>query len=195
MLQNMNPGLSRRFQAERPVRFEDFSLSQLEEILVLKMENQRIKCSPEALQVAKDMPERALTSPDFGNASEVEMCLSIAKMNYEKRQAEAIDRDEARLLDELDEAFLPQDFDPEFGRRDINCHEILAGKLDDEIIRTISTYHDSYLGAKKIGLNPRDLVPTNFLFKGPSGKCKTFSLEVAISSISLAFSLSTTDML
>jgi hypothetical protein len=38
MFQNVNPGLTRRFQLSDAFRFEDFSDAELEEILLLKLE-------------------------------------------------------------------------------------------------------------------------------------------------------------
>jgi hypothetical protein len=37
-----------------------------------------------------------------------------------------------KFLEGVDEPFLPQDFDPEIERRDIDFYEMLAGKLDDQ---------------------------------------------------------------
>ncbi|EED13300.1 hypothetical protein TSTA_057890 [Talaromyces stipitatus ATCC 10500] len=123
----------------KPVRFEDFSFARLEQILLWKISQQETACSSDAIQVAKDMLERALTRPNFGNASEVERCLSIAKLNYEKRQYKAVGCEDASQ----DEEFLPEDFDLEHKHRHINCHELLAEKLDDQIIEPISSFHVS----------------------------------------------------
>lgn len=54
MFQNVNPGLTRRFQLSGAFRFEDFSDAELQEILLLKLKNQGLGASDRAISVAID---------------------------------------------------------------------------------------------------------------------------------------------
>jgi len=72
MFHHANPGLPRRFPIENPFRFENFSVPQLEEILELKMKEQDLHASKDALRVTREFLERALMRPNFSNAGEVE---------------------------------------------------------------------------------------------------------------------------
>jgi hypothetical protein len=52
MFHKANPGLSRRFAIDDPFRFEDFDVPQLKQILQLKMKEQDLNATPQALSVA-----------------------------------------------------------------------------------------------------------------------------------------------
>jgi hypothetical protein len=167
MFHNVNPGLSRRFPIEKPFRFENFDLPQLQQILELKMDQQDITCTPRALEVARDVMERALMRPNFTNAGEVERCLAIAKINYEMRQSRK-DIDDQSVDGELE----PEDFDIDFDRASrpgVDRRKVLEGLVDKSIIDKLLSYQSRCVGARKNKLNPRDQVPTNFIFKGFPG--------------------------
>jgi hypothetical protein len=59
MFQNVNPGLTRRFQLSDAFRFEDFSDAELEEILLLKLETQGLGATDRAVSVAIDSLSQA----------------------------------------------------------------------------------------------------------------------------------------
>ena len=167
MFHYANPGLSRRFPIENPFRFENFSIPQLEEILKLKMKEQDLHASEKALQVASESLGRALMRPNFSNAGEVESMLTKAKLNYESRYSSmpVSERDFHVILE-------PEDFDPDFNRgssEGSNCRELLQGLVDHSIIQKLESYQKLSLAAQRRKLNPRDLIPTNFIFKGPPG--------------------------
>ncbi|RSM09364.1 hypothetical protein CEP52_004209 [Fusarium oligoseptatum] len=111
MFHHVNPGLSRRFPIERPFRFENFTLNQLEDILRFKMQEQDLVATKAAIRTARDMFERALMRPNFTNAGEVDSVLATAKMNYETRQSQA-----PREREPLDSVLEAVDFDPDFNR-------------------------------------------------------------------------------
>lgn len=175
MFHNVNPGLSRRFPIQRPFRFENFNLPQLQQIMQLKMHEQDIDCTPKALEVAGDVLERALMRPNFTNAGEVESCLATAKMNYEMRQSRKPFEDQA-----FDGMLEPEDFDRDFNRgsrTEIDCRKALNGLVHESIIEKLVSYQSRCLGARRHGLNPRDQVPTNFIFKGFPGTGKTTTAQ------------------
>ncbi|RSL58858.1 hypothetical protein CEP54_007559 [Fusarium duplospermum] len=171
MFHHVNPGLSRRFPIERPFRFENFTLDQLEQILRFKMHEQDLVASDAAIRTARDMFERALMRPNFTNAGEVDSALATAKMNYETRQSQ-IPLDQQTFDSRLDAV----DFDPEFDRGerpDLDCHGMLEGLVHHSIIDRLAGYQKRCLKSRLLGLNPRDQVPSNFIFKGFPGTGKT----------------------
>jgi len=59
MFQNVNPGLTRRFQLSQAFMFEDFNNSELEEILKYKLKDQELGATDQAIAVAIDVLDRA----------------------------------------------------------------------------------------------------------------------------------------
>ncbi|KAA8895568.1 P-loop containing nucleoside triphosphate hydrolase protein [Sphaerosporella brunnea] len=173
MFQNVNPGLSRRFAIDNPFRFEDFNASQLIEILKLKMKDQGISATPSAMEVAFQMLDRAQMRPNFANGGEVDMLIATAISNYQNRQSS--EPFEERATDGL---FEPVDFGPEFDRNVeaiANCRRQLDGKVENKIIDKLEDYLRIAHSAKRGNMDPRLVVPTNFVFKGPPGQCRPLS--------------------
>ncbi|KAJ7035052.1 P-loop containing nucleoside triphosphate hydrolase protein [Mycena alexandri] len=172
MFQNVNPGLSRRFDIESAFRFEDFNDSELRDILDLKLGNQHLDATLAAKDVAIEVLSRARNRPNFGNAGEVENLLGLAKKSYQARQ-DSLPR-QSRSFDVI---FEPQDFDPEFDRS-IHASTNLAKLFEDvvgceEVISKLAEYQETAHTAKLRGMDVRDLIPTNWVFKGPPGTGKT----------------------
>ncbi|KAF8523225.1 P-loop containing nucleoside triphosphate hydrolase protein [Gautieria morchelliformis] len=172
MFQNVNPGLARRFAIEDAFRFEDFSDPELLEILSLKLKQQDLDATDKAKAVAIEVLSQARNRPNFGNAGEVENLLSKAKNNYQTRQASLPTAQRS-----FEVVFQPQDFDIDFDRAE-NSDERLK-KLFENVIgceRTIEKlkgYQHIARVMKAKGSDARDLIPTNFVFKGPPGTGKT----------------------
>lgn len=167
MFRNVNPGLSRRFAIDDPFHFQDFDMRQLKLVLDLKMKQQDLSASPDAMCVALEVLERARMRPNFANGGEVDNFLDKAKLNYQERQSKKGlgDRD-------FDVLFLPKDFDPRFdrdGNAIAHTEEMLGGRVDKDIIEKLVDYQRRARIAKSCKLDPRTLVPTNFVFKGPPG--------------------------
>lgn len=170
--QNVNPGLSRRFRIEDAFRFHDFTDTQLAEILELKLERQNLFATEEAKAAAIDVLRRARYRPHFGNGGEVENILDAAKGRAQTR------RSTLPLAEREDDiTFQPADFDPEYDRLDrsgenlktlfadvVGC-ELIAEKLEEyqNIARSVR------LRGKDIN-EARQLIPTNFVFRGPPGR-------------------------
>ncbi|KAJ7284985.1 P-loop containing nucleoside triphosphate hydrolase protein [Mycena rebaudengoi] len=161
MFQHVNPGLSRRFSIETAFRFDDFTDSELLEILNLKLEHQQLDATDAAKRVAIDVLGRGRIRPNFGNAGEVENMLGEAK----KRKRS------------FDVVFEPQDFDPEFDRNNrastnlVTLFEDVVGCED--IITKLGEYQMMASSAKARGMDVQNLIPTNWVFKGPPGTGKT----------------------
>ena len=168
MFLGVNPGLSRRFAIDNPFHFVDYTLPQLTEILHLKLKKNDLELAgPKALEAALGVLDRSLMRPSFSNASEVDMCLDIAKMNYQARQSKL--PCEKRAWDGILE---PGDFDPDFNRLSdaASCRCYLEGKVPENIIMKMEQYQTIARAAKNKQVDPRALLPTRFIFKGPPGK-------------------------
>lgn len=166
MFQNVNPGLSRRFESEDPFRFQDFDNTHLETILELKLKEQDLSMTKEAREVACDMLNRARMRPNFSNGSEVEQCLSKAKFNYQNRQSQ-----KPPTKREFDCLLIPEDLDPYY-RRTENDSDFswLENTVSNTIIAKLKGYHNLSRTLRRVGRDPRDFIPTNFIFKGPPGE-------------------------
>ncbi|KAM0520573.1 hypothetical protein ACHAPE_002968 [Trichoderma viride] len=170
LFQNANPGLSRRFPVNSPFHFQDFTIDQLEQILLLKISEQSLIYTDDAIIAARELLTQALMRHKFTNAGEVSSILSTAKMNYETRISRL------PLHEKLSAAALEAiDFDPEFyqrGKLKPTCDKMLEGLVDRSIIDRLVSYQRSYYMARKLNLDPRTFVATNFIFKGPPGTGK-----------------------
>ncbi|OCL11175.1 P-loop containing nucleoside triphosphate hydrolase protein [Glonium stellatum] len=171
MFENANQGLHGRFVADNPFRFEDFSLAQLQRILEGKMHEKHLHHAPGALEAAADVLARAQMRQNFSNGREVDNILAKAILNFQARQSK-MDRKDRRF----DAMLEPEDFDPDFHRSiqaATRCGHILKGLLSDSIISKLGDYQRQADVAREWRLNPRELVPSTFLFLGASGTGKT----------------------
>jgi len=176
MFQNVNPGLARRFAIEDAFRFEDFTEAELRNILGLKLRQQGLHATDAAKDVASEVLNRARMRPNFGNAGEVENMLSQAKVRYQSRISKVLPH--LRPLTG-DVVFEPVDIDPEFARgatAALNCRTLFSDTVGCEaIITKLEGYLRIAANAKTAGIPLHELIPTNFLFKGPPGTGKTMT--------------------
>lgn len=176
MFHNVNQGLSRRFPIERPFRFENFTLDQLEQILRFKMREQGLVATDAAIHAARDVFERALMRPNFTKAGEVDSALATAKLNYQTRLSQTSGK-----LQTSDFSLGAIDFDPEFDRgerTELDCRGMLDGLVHCNIIDRLIGYQQHFLGARRHGLSTREQVPSNFIFKGFPGQHTYLLLQV-----------------
>ncbi|RFU29235.1 hypothetical protein B7463_g7080, partial [Scytalidium lignicola] len=172
MLQNCNPGLSRRFPISDAFWFQNFTLSELESILRSKLEEQVIEATEEAITVAMDVLDKARTRLNFGNGGDVENLISKAKANYQSRVSslEKSDQHKKWILQ-------PHDFDPEYNRGKsaiINLKRLFSDVVGcDDIVRKLERYQRVSQSLKARNMDPKGYIPTNFIFKGPPGTGKT----------------------
>ena len=161
MFKNANPGLARRFALEDPFIFQDYDLSQLNQILGKKLKEQDLNATPEALTVASGLLSRARMRPDFSNAGDVETYLNRAKNNFLSRQVRKEPHEQAS------DGFLePGDFDPEFNRANeaASCRIHLQNKVSENIIRQLEDLQKIASNGRRHGLEPGDGVPMGFIF-------------------------------
>ena len=158
----MNPGLSRRFDIERAFRFENFNDAELLQILELKMKLQGLAATDAAKKVAIDLLSRARNRPNFGNGGEVDNVLDRAKA-----------RSQQRLGPTADTTLKPEDFDPDHDRRErasTNLEELFADVVGcEDVIQKLCDYQKIVSTMEARGMDARNNIPMNFIFKGPPG--------------------------
>lgn len=135
----------------------------------MKLRQQDLDATQEAKKVALEVLSRARNRPNFGNAGEVENQLSLAKGRFQARQSAREDSGGS-----CDVVFAPQDFDADYmrgSRAATNLQALFAGMIGcEDVIKKLGSYQKLAQGLKARGQDPRETVPTNFLFKGPPGK-------------------------
>ncbi|PNY26752.1 NFX1-type zinc finger-containing protein 1 [Tolypocladium capitatum] len=169
MFQNVNPGLSRRFPIASAFTFDDFTQEELGHILDLKLKQQGYRATGQAKAVAMDMLQRARNRPNFGNAGEVDIILGTAKERHQLRRS----RGQSKANDQLE----ARDFDENFDRAEkaeTNVAKLFTGTVGCEgIVELLVGYQSTVKTVKALGLDPKESVPFNFLFRGPPGTGKT----------------------
>ena len=135
----------------------------------LKLKQQDLGATDEAKKVALEVLSRAKNRPNFGNAGEVENQLTLAKGRFQSRQSSSNARDQS-----YDVIFKPEDFDADYRRgakATTNLQNLFQGIIGcEEVIQKLEKYQKLAQGLKARGHDPRESVPTNFLFKGPPGE-------------------------
>jgi DNA polymerase III delta prime subunit len=116
-----------------------------------------------------DVVERARNRPNFGNAGEVDIILDRAKALHQKHVS-------ARKVKQFG-IFEAIDFDPDFDRGERAATNLQALFQDvvgcEELIKQFHGYQTTAANMKALGMDPREQLPFNFLFKGPPGTGKT----------------------
>ncbi|KAL4812011.1 P-loop containing nucleoside triphosphate hydrolase protein [Aspergillus spinulosporus] len=170
MFQNVNPGLSRRFSPDSAFVFEDFSDTELRQILDLKLKEQGFVTSEKGTKVAMEILARARNRPNFGNAGEIDILLNGAKVRQQQRRSS---KKGNLALDHLE----PQDLDPEYDRgerAETNIPMLFQDIVGCEsIINKLEGYRQSVKNMRELDMDPKEHVPFNFLFRGPPGTGKT----------------------
>ncbi|KAK1981578.1 ATPase [Colletotrichum cereale] len=169
MFQNVNPGLSRRFPISSAFVFEDFSRPELMTILDLKLKQQGFSATDQAKNVVGEMLERARSRPNFGNAGEVDILLNEAKGRHQRR----VSAKQAKHVSTLEALDFDEDFD-RAERTDTNVAKLFEGTVGcEKIVATLEGFQESVRSMKALGMDPKENIPFNFLFRGPPGTGKT----------------------
>ncbi|KAL7946004.1 P-loop containing nucleoside triphosphate hydrolase protein [Trichoderma barbatum] len=176
MLQKCNPGLRRRFPLEEAFRFPDYDDNRLTEILNIKMEEDEIKATPAAMEVASEMLRRARDRPNFGNGGEVVNFLSQAKTRHRERLSKITD------VETMDTVLEPQDFDSDYNRGATaaeRCRALFDGLIGfEDTIRRFQTYQRIAENLRLNNKDPRSIIPFTYIFKGPPGTGKTHTARI-----------------
>ncbi len=173
MFQNVNPGLSRRFPLSEAFEFEDFTDDELKEILKMKLKQQAYNATDQAINVALEVLKRARNRPNFGNAGEIDILLNGAKARHQQRRSARKIKDNARTI--KGQATLEAiDMDPDFDRGEraaTNIRKLFEGVVGcDELVAQLEGYQIMVANMKARGMDPREQIPFNFLFRGPPGE-------------------------
>jgi Cdc6-like AAA superfamily ATPase len=167
MFQNVNPAFGRRFPLSSAFVFEDYTDEELSDILELKLRQQGFAATEEAKQVAMEVLSRARNHRNFGNAGEVDIILDRAKESQQKRLSTSDGENDPFLL-------VAQDFDADFDRGNramTGIREIFRDFVGaNSIVEKLEKYQRITQNAAVLDINPRSLIPFNFLFKGPPGR-------------------------
>ncbi|OAA59143.1 CbxX/CfqX [Niveomyces insectorum RCEF 264] len=203
MLQNVNPGLSRRFPLASAFHFADFSDEELYIILAAKVAQQGFAVTDKASRVAMEMLQRARNRPNFGNAGEIDILLDAAKARQQHRLSKA-----GQLAAAADAAAVETkkkkgavatpasvleavDFDPEFARADgdgngngdgprgeTDVHRLFAGTFGQEAVAArLAEFQETVRTLRALDLDPREQIPFAFVFRGPPGTGKTTTAQ------------------
>jgi hypothetical protein len=84
-MQNINPGLSRRFPLSSAFTFDDFDDDDLRKIFELKLRKTGYQATDQAKNVVREIISRARNKPNFGNAGEIDTILDEAKARHQLR--------------------------------------------------------------------------------------------------------------
>ncbi|BCS04188.1 uncharacterized protein AKAW2_71066A [Aspergillus luchuensis] len=165
MFQTVNEGLSRRFPMSAAFDFEDFTDDDLQDILNLKLKGLHFSATAEAKSVVRQCLSRSRNRPNFGNAGEVDILLDKAKLRHQQR----LSARKTRNIDILE----PLDFDPDFDREQnavANCQKLFHGVVGcEQLVAQLEGYQNVARNMKRLGLDSREKIPFNFLFRGPPG--------------------------
>ncbi|KAL6694498.1 P-loop containing nucleoside triphosphate hydrolase protein [Trichoderma pleuroticola] len=168
MFQNVNPGLSRRFSVDTPFVFEDFDDDALRQVLDLKLKDSGFTTTGEGKTAALDVLIRERNRPHFGNGGAVTNLLSKAMASYQKRSSAG------RIKKSQLEA---EDFDEDFDRStrtETNVKQLFQDDIGrEEIIQKLESIQSRVRQLKALGMDVKEEIPFNFLFRGPPGTGKT----------------------
>jgi hypothetical protein len=166
MFRDVNPGLARRFPLDSAFVFDDLDDSDLQKIFDLKLKDIGYGATNQAKKVALEALQRARNKPNFGNAGEVDILLDRAKALHQKHLA-------AGKTKNVD-TFGAIDFDPNFDRSQraaTNLPKLFQDTVGcEDLIKRFQSYQNTAANLQSLGMDPRNEVPFNFLFKGPPGR-------------------------
>lgn len=167
MMQNVNPGLARRFPIDSGFLFEDFNDQEMAVIFDGKLKALDCKVTEKGRSVALDVLSRMRNQPHFGNAGQVDVLLNDAKIRQQKR----FSRDHVARRD----IFEAEDFDPDYERAEraiTNIEKLFEGVVGCEgIVAQMKGYQNIANNMRDRNMDPRDDLPFTFLFRGPPGMC------------------------
>ena len=170
MFRDVNPGLARRFPLDSAFVFEDFNDVEIGQILDLKLKTIGYNVTDQARNVALEVIQRARCKLNFGNAGEVDIILDRAKALHQKHL-------KSNKVQQRD-TFEAVDFDPDFDRGQraaTNLPRLFQDVIGMEaLIKQLQDYQNTAANLKALGMDPREQIPFNFLFKGPPGKQLNF---------------------
>lgn len=140
----------------------------------LKLKQQDLDATEPAKNVAIELLARMRNRPNFGNGGEVENAITQAKTRALARRGRMPASERP-----IDITFEPEDFDPDYNRGSkaatnlTKLFEDIVGH--DDIKQRLANYQQLAQVCKARNIDPRDQVPTNFIFTGPPGELMAWS--------------------
>jgi len=142
--------------------------------LELKLKQQDLDATEPAKNVAIELLARMRNRPNFGNGGEVENAITQAKTRALARRGRMPASERP-----IDITFEPEDFDPDYNRGAkaatnlTKLFEDIVGH--DDIKQRLANYQQLAQVCKARNIDPRDQVPTNFIFTGAPGELMAWS--------------------
>ncbi|KAH6604387.1 hypothetical protein Trco_007833 [Trichoderma cornu-damae] len=169
MFQNVNPGLSRRFSVDTPFVFEDFDDDALRQVLDLKLKASGFTTTGEGKTAALDVLIRERNRANFGNGGAIENLLSKAKASYQERLSSG----KMKKRNQLEAEDFDEDFD-RATRKTTNVRQLFKDDIGrEEVIKKLEHIQSRVRQLKAVGMDVKEEIPFNFLFRGPPGTGKT----------------------
>ena len=163
MFRNCNPGLSRRFQFDNPVVFEDYDDTALLKILRAKVKQCGLTIDLKTSIFAIEQISKKRSLPNFGNAGEVNNILNEAKRYAARRSSPALRKED----------FCKGGVLPTNGLVDT----VMAGLIgNDDIDILLEEYKSIVKHAEEHRRSPKEMIDYNFLFVGSPGTGRRCSL-------------------
>ena len=161
MFRDANDGLSRRFDLPNAWVFEDYSESELEDILADKLKAKNLKMSRDVRRAVVKKIYLQRYQPKFGNAGVVDNILGAGQSAQSKRDPNS---KELLLVD-----FSLDDASQSLG----DWRSLLVGLIKvDDVIKQLESIESRIMQCKRDDKDPRDYL-SNFVFVGPPGTGKT----------------------
>jgi hypothetical protein len=156
MFRNCNPGLSRRFQFDNPVVFEDYDDTALLKILRSKVKQCGLTIDLKTAIFAIEQISKKRSLPNFGNAGEVNNMLNEAKRYAALRSSPTLRKED----------FCKGGVLPTSGLVDTVMSDLIG---NDDIDRLVEEYKNIVKHAEEHRINPKEMIDYNFLFVGSPG--------------------------
>lgn len=153
IFQKVNPSLTQRFPINQAFVFEDFTSSELDAILDLKLKEQGFRITDRGRCVVLEMLECARNRPHFGNIGMIDNLLNAAKIQYQKRLSSI------KYPGSIPDSMLnTSDFDEDFDRIDKkeSVIKIFEGVIGCEsIVAKLEGYRQMVQSLRRLDLDPR----------------------------------------
>lgn len=156
MFKSCNPGLSRRFQFDNPIVFEDYDDTSLMKILKSKVTQCGLKIDLKTSMFAIQQLSKKRSLPNFGNAGEINNMLNDAKRYVANRGGNTLCK-----ADFCKDGILPTE-----GLVDRVMNDLIG---NDDIDRLIEDYKNLVKHAEKERKDIKKFIDYNFLFVGSPG--------------------------
>jgi len=134
----------------------------------LKLKDQDLAATEKAKQVAIEVLNRERSRPNFGNGGSVENLISGAKTRCLTRRGKMAAADRPGQI-----TFEPEDIDPDYNRSasaSANLDKLFEDVVGcGDIVQKLRNYQMIAQTCKLRGVDPREQIPTNFVFTGPPG--------------------------